>query len=217
MSEINSDEQFRQTRALVYRLKNLRQRTERVLTDFNIPNSDDYIEVIDRNIESNESELARYAAYRAVDPDGIFDILSRLPELLKHARVWLGWSQTDLGKNTGIHPRDINKYEKAGYRRTNLETILKITKVLTTAIDGRSQACRREIGFLQIQTNIGEPKTNDEWGIESAKTSDPTILKYMEIAWPPNLTRWDSSRNEKLPFDEDAEFPEELNCSPELD
>lgn len=130
MTAITSHKDYKRIAHQAMRLKQFRRQAERTLDWYDIDDKLQLLEPIDARVRVFKSDLEQYAACQRLEPTLQVGALKTVAQTLVHTRLWLGWTQTELGLRTGLGGKTINKYERKGYLRANLESILLVADAL---------------------------------------------------------------------------------------
>jgi DNA-binding XRE family transcriptional regulator len=125
---------------------------DRLLEEFAIERPAALVAGLNDRIVAFEAELAEYDACQQIDQGDCLQTVKFLPNRFASVRIWLGWSQTDLARKTGISPQLIHKYEKETYLRTNLATLIKVAAVLEDGVAQKRAAMARKSAWQRMSS-----------------------------------------------------------------
>lgn len=198
MKVIKTDREFVSVRSELMKLRMLKKHNTRFLENLEIENGDRFLEQLNDDITSLESRLIEYVTWQTVHPEKSFDSAARLPKALIGTRVWLGWSQQELANRVGVSRKMIHNYEREHYRRTNLETIMRIAAALEDGVAAFARTPGNSSRFVQSFRLADEPLS-----FVPEKSNVAFFDDRAEFDW----------RAAPLKFDEDGEYSvHEIEC-----
>lgn len=147
MSLIRCMRTFYEARREFVKLTQFRKQSERLLGLYDFEDKHTFLRAIDEQIHNLEKELNAFIEFQNVEVAANFIAIEELPQTLLRLRIWLGWSQAELGKNAGINAKSIHAYERDKYLKTRLEKIVRITNALKQGLIEKAAAEARRSRF----------------------------------------------------------------------
>ncbi|MBX3076250.1 hypothetical protein KF913_20230 [Candidatus Obscuribacterales bacterium] len=157
MKSIRSIQEYEQAKKQILLLQQLRRHTEKLTTEFGIDEPAHYILHIDRSIRDLENVMRSYDECKRNDPGESLQFFHQLPSRLVSIRIWLGWTQVELGKRAGLDSKLIHWYEKNNYARANLEKVSHIVKAPEEGVSIKREldSARKKTTTVLVQSQKG--------------------------------------------------------------
>ena len=126
--------------------------------------------------------------------------LDQLGEMLIKARIACGWSQTDLAKELGMEPQQVQRYEKNDWQKISLWRLQEVVEVLDLDLDIRAsladEQAERRPGALwsgpvssfskkKIRYNNSVPTVSREDASDEQRTRMQGSARDSEVALSP--------------------------------
>lgn len=130
---IRNELEYRTTKAALEKLQNTLSRIDKATKNLEPWAKDTYSASIEGQVIELQNELHEYETLRAGRirrPK--LDVIERIPEMLVHSRIALGWSQQDLAKRLGVKAQQVQADESCNYSTASLERLRKVAATLRT-------------------------------------------------------------------------------------
>ena len=97
------------------------------------------------------------------------DRIAELPSQLIRARIAVGWTQQELAAKCGVRREKILRYEKDDYRLATMETVIKVSTVLSSGLLEKAEGLRRFEEWLQERRAQRAQETQQAAGNSAAQ------------------------------------------------
>jgi transcriptional regulator with XRE-family HTH domain len=200
MTTLKNDRDFMSARKRLVKLRMLKRHTERFLVHLELEDSEEQMKSLNKDITDLESKLLEYIFWEPTDPFHSLTSISLVPKALIATRVWLGWTQHELAQRAGLSRKMIHNYERDQYKRTNVETVLRIASAIESEVVKRAASEKHRERFLPTfeLSDAPLPPMRTDTSLTKGLWGDHASPDWQEVA---------------LRADEDREYTiDELDC-----
>ena len=109
------------------------------------------IDGLQSQIAELEADIAYYDLLKSGEiSTGVVQSLEALPSALIQARIASGMSQSELARELGLKPQQVQRYEASEYLGANLARLIQVSKTLNVHMAGLFQTEAKEKGAVLI-------------------------------------------------------------------